>query len=65
MTEETGNPRAIVLGLERLVLDCLAKDPSLRPETAQVLSARLAACDDVERWNPEDARTWWQKRKTA
>jgi serine/threonine-protein kinase len=51
--------------LERLVLDCLAKDPALRPETAQALSTRLASCDDVEPWDAEMARKWWRGRKTA
>ena len=51
--------------LERLVLDCLAKEPALRPETAQALSARLASCDDVEPWDADEARKWWQGRKTA
>ncbi len=48
--------------LERLVLDCLEKDPTRRPESAQALADRLAACDDVEPWYPEDARTWWKGR---
>jgi len=51
--------------LERVVLDCLGKDPSLRPESASALADRLAACDDVEPWNPEAARRWWRARKTA
>ncbi len=48
--------------LERLVLDCLEKDPTRRPESAQAVADRLAACDDVEPWYPEDARTWWNGR---
>jgi len=51
--------------LERLVLVCLEKDPNLRPESAQALLDRLAACDDVEPWSAEEARMWWQARKTA
>ncbi len=50
---------------ERLVLDCLEKDPIRRPETAEALAARLAACDDVDPWDAEDARSWWRNRKTA
>ena len=57
--------RALPAKLERLVLDCLEKDPSRRPETAVALSARLASCDDVEAWAPEDAERWWRLRKTA
>jgi predicted Ser/Thr protein kinase len=51
--------------LESLVLECLEKDPNLRPESAQVLMDRLASCDDVEPWGADEARTWWRKRKTA
>ena len=51
--------------LERLVLDCLEKDPALRPETADALAARLAACDDVSPWTPADAKSWWEARKKA
>jgi eukaryotic-like serine/threonine-protein kinase len=51
--------------LERLVLDCLEKDPTLRPETAESLAARLAACDDVPPWSPDDAKTWWNSRNPS
>jgi eukaryotic-like serine/threonine-protein kinase len=51
--------------LERLVLDCLEKDPALRPETADALAARLAACDDVPPWTSADAAAWWRSRKNA
>jgi serine/threonine-protein kinase len=51
--------------LERVVLDCLEKDPIRRPESAQALMDRLDACDDVERWATEEARRWWRARKTA
>jgi eukaryotic-like serine/threonine-protein kinase len=51
--------------LERVVLDCLEKDPNDRPESAVALIARLDACDDVEPWSSEEARTWWKRRRTA
>ncbi len=51
--------------LEAVVLDCLAKDPAQRPESAIALIERLDACDDVEPWSAEQARNWWRARKTA
>jgi serine/threonine-protein kinase len=51
--------------LEALVLECLAKDPGDRPESAQALYDRLAACRDVEPWSQDAARRWWQNRRTA
>ncbi|MGE5277088.1 MAG: serine/threonine-protein kinase [Acidobacteriota bacterium] len=57
--------RPLPAKLERLVLECLEKDPSLRPESADALADRLAACNDVEPWNPELARRWWSRRAAA
>ncbi len=57
--------RAVPPKLESVVLDCLAKDPNLRPESAAVLAERLAACDDVAPWTADQARAWWKARKTA
>jgi eukaryotic-like serine/threonine-protein kinase len=48
--------------LERLVLDCLEKDPSRRPESARAVIDRLDDCDDVAPWDDEAARRWWRER---
>jgi len=45
--------------LDRVVLDCMAKDPAERPESAIDLLGRLEALP-VERWGAEAAREWWQ-----
>jgi serine/threonine-protein kinase len=62
-SERLGRP--LPAKLESVVLDCLEKDPNRRPESAQALMDRLAALDDVEPWNADQARRWWRERKTA
>ncbi|HEY6051553.1 MAG TPA: serine/threonine protein kinase, partial [Thermoanaerobaculia bacterium] len=57
--------RPLPLKLERVVLDCLEKDPNSRPDSARAVMERLDACDDVEPWAEEEARRWWRARKTA
>ena len=50
--------------LERLILACLAKDPSDRPATAQTLDHDLAAID-LAPWCLEEARAWWETNLAA
>ena len=45
--------------LDAVVLSCLAKDPAERPQTAEELDARLAACP-VTTWTKEMAEEWWK-----
>jgi serine/threonine-protein kinase len=46
--------------LDRLVLECLAKDPAERPQTARELSRRLGEIAVAEAWTEEHARRWWR-----
>lgn len=53
---------AVPADLEAVVLSCLEKDPTRRPQTAAELKLRLEACA-VEPWSSERARSWWQEHQ--
>ncbi|GJM44114.1 MAG: hypothetical protein DHS20C21_09560 [Gemmatimonadota bacterium] len=46
--------------LDRVVLACLAKDPTDRPEGAQELAARLKRIGLEKPWDNGLARAWWE-----
>jgi len=46
--------------LDGCVLDCLAKDPTKRPQTAHELADRLRAIVVDPPWTPERADGWWE-----
>jgi len=48
--------------LEELVLQCLAKKPSDRPESARVICERLLAMVASCAWTDAEARAWWNER---
>jgi serine/threonine protein kinase len=51
---------AVPSELDRVVLDCLAKNPSDRPKSAKDLIDRLDACaTSLEEWTPSRAASWW------
>jgi serine/threonine-protein kinase len=47
--------------LEALIMQCLAKKPADRPQTAREIRDRLAEIRDVPRWRQADAKAWWQE----
>jgi serine/threonine-protein kinase len=49
--------------LDAVVLECLAKNPSARPQTARELARRLEAVPLKSEWTPELARAWWQTNR--
>ena len=44
--------------LAAVLLECLAKEPSKRPQTASALQERLTQCAALGRWDTERARSW-------
>jgi tRNA A-37 threonylcarbamoyl transferase component Bud32 len=51
--------RAVPVELERIILECLAKEPAGRPAGAAELALRLSAVD-LPPWTPEEAQAWWE-----
>jgi serine/threonine protein kinase len=47
--------------LDELILACLEKIPENRPQTADIVAARLMAIETTEVWTPERAGQWWVK----
>jgi serine/threonine-protein kinase len=55
--------RDLPVELEAVVMQCLAKDPDHRPDSAREMRERLAACFEIRRWRQADARAWWEKNE--
>jgi eukaryotic-like serine/threonine-protein kinase len=55
----------IPAALDQLVLSCLAKDPSQRPQSARELSIRLGEINGTGVWTSDRAREWWSRHYPA
>ena len=53
----TGRP--VPLDLERVIMRCLEKDPTRRPQAADDLAAELDGMTLERPWNQTRAREWW------
>ena len=51
--------------LDRILLDCLAKEPQERPASAAELSDLLAGVAIAEPWTRERAARWWEQHEPA
>lgn len=49
--------------LDALIMECLAKDPAVRPASAAVLSERLAATVRADAWTFDSAHAWWEQHR--
>ena len=49
--------------LEQVLLDCLAKKPGGRPQSAHVFRDRLRACSAARRWTHVKAAQWWKANR--
>jgi serine/threonine-protein kinase len=58
-SERLGKP--IPADLEAILLECLEKEPSLRPKSAAELSARLAKTGAKEAFTADGARAAWER----
>jgi serine/threonine protein kinase len=56
---ESRTGRAVPAELERVLFDCLAKDPQARPRDARALAERLRACPIDRVWSDADAERMW------
>ena len=56
---------AIPPALDRLVMECLAKGPADRPQSAKALSLRLSEVGGLSPWTDERAREWWETHRPA
>ncbi|MCZ6787186.1 MAG: serine/threonine-protein kinase, partial [Planctomycetota bacterium] len=48
--------------LERVLMQCLAKAPADRPESAAVLLEMLGGLEDAQGWDFREAKEWWTRR---
>ena len=51
--------KAVPVDLENVLLSCLEKDRSKRPQTARDLANKLDRCKIEEEWTLDKADTWW------
>jgi serine/threonine-protein kinase len=51
---------AVPASLERVVLQCLEKDPEKRPRSAQEVARMVEEAEDIPNWTRDHAHRWWQ-----
>jgi serine/threonine-protein kinase len=61
----SGHGRSVPPALETLLLSCLTKDRSGRPDSTAEILDRLSSQSDVAAWSDRDAERWWRDRAPA
>jgi eukaryotic-like serine/threonine-protein kinase len=51
--------------LEEIIMQCLAKEPERRPQSALVPEEALANCESAGNWRTKDAADWWDKNAST
>ena len=59
------SPQPVPQELEKLIMDCLAKDPNERPQSVFEVVERLEALVGVGAWTQADATEWWKHHQVA
>ncbi len=50
----------VPIELEKLILNCLEKEPENRPQSAAEVASQLVNCQLTEEWGPTQAAEWWK-----
>jgi serine/threonine protein kinase len=58
-SQRAANP--VSAELEKIILNCLDKEPEHRPQSAGELHALLLACPLASSWQPEARSAWWRQ----
>jgi serine/threonine protein kinase len=47
--------------LEKIIMQCLAKNPDRRPPNASSLEEALANCQSAGTWTRKESEAWWNQ----
>jgi eukaryotic-like serine/threonine-protein kinase len=61
-SERLGRP---ALAVDHVILRCLEKQPSARPENATAVAQALEACSDQPPWSSHQSAEWWKTKAQA